>query len=268
MNKMNDYALGHSNQELARLEVQAAVVEPITERLFHRAGLRPGMRVLDIGCGAGDTTMLAARILCGEGQIIGIDSSEAAVAFARVRASRAFVQNITFNQISLKVLPAKCQFDFVFGRYVLFHQSDPLGFLRDAASHLQRGGVLAFHEMDVATQIKITPPIPKLDVLLTDMLASVRMRIPAFDIAGRLVPAFGAAGLPAPDVFCERPAAGRDSGLMVRWWCDTIATFRRLSHPDEPPIDTDVLTAEMKAAVSEGKCQLASLEQWCAWAQL
>jgi len=48
------YVLGHSDQELARLSEQARIVEPITRRFFREAGLVPGMRVLDVGSGAGD----------------------------------------------------------------------------------------------------------------------------------------------------------------------------------------------------------------------
>jgi ubiquinone/menaquinone biosynthesis C-methylase UbiE len=49
-----EYILGHSPDELRRLMLQADVLRPITERLLKEAGLKPGMRVLDLGCGAGD----------------------------------------------------------------------------------------------------------------------------------------------------------------------------------------------------------------------
>ena len=48
------YALGHSERELTRLGVQARLVDPITRRFFLEAGIEPGMRVLDVGSGAGD----------------------------------------------------------------------------------------------------------------------------------------------------------------------------------------------------------------------
>lgn len=54
------YALGHSPRELERLSIQAHLVNPITGRFLAGAGVGPGMRVLDIGCGAGDTSFLAA----------------------------------------------------------------------------------------------------------------------------------------------------------------------------------------------------------------
>jgi cyclopropane fatty-acyl-phospholipid synthase-like methyltransferase len=56
------YALGHSDQELERLSRQAQVFEPFTRQLFQQAGLTTGMRVLDVGCGSGDVTFLAADL--------------------------------------------------------------------------------------------------------------------------------------------------------------------------------------------------------------
>lgn len=57
------YALGRSADEHQRLQQQAALFRPITERFFRSAGLAPGMRVLDVGSGAGDVVFLAAEVV-------------------------------------------------------------------------------------------------------------------------------------------------------------------------------------------------------------
>ena len=67
------YILGHEQSEIDRLMVQSAL--PFTERLFKAAGMNPGMRVLDLGCGAGDVSMLAADLVGPSGSVIGIDRS-------------------------------------------------------------------------------------------------------------------------------------------------------------------------------------------------
>ncbi len=55
------YVLGSTDAEHERLIRQAAILDPFTARFFRDAGIGPGQRVLDIGSGLGDVTMLAAR---------------------------------------------------------------------------------------------------------------------------------------------------------------------------------------------------------------
>jgi 2-polyprenyl-3-methyl-5-hydroxy-6-metoxy-1,4-benzoquinol methylase len=50
------YILGHSQEEIRRLMLQATILRPFTERLLRNAEIGPGMRVLDLGCGAGDVS--------------------------------------------------------------------------------------------------------------------------------------------------------------------------------------------------------------------
>jgi ubiquinone/menaquinone biosynthesis C-methylase UbiE len=73
MNSQQDYPLGYSDQESKRLAAQAAMLEELTADVFRRAGLRPGMNVLDLGCGVGDVSLLVARIVGASGSVLGVD---------------------------------------------------------------------------------------------------------------------------------------------------------------------------------------------------
>ena len=77
-NEQNSYVLGHADQELDRLTIQARILEPSTRQLLQEAGLRPGMRVLDIGCGSGDVSFLAASLVGPAGRVVGVDLAAAA----------------------------------------------------------------------------------------------------------------------------------------------------------------------------------------------
>src|SRR5215831_7157277 len=83
-----DYALGHSSRELDRLSFQGTVFAPFTRQLFTEAGIKPGMRVLDVGSGGGDVSFLAAELVGKSGHVLGVDRSETAVERARSRAIR------------------------------------------------------------------------------------------------------------------------------------------------------------------------------------
>ena len=65
------YELGSGGEELARLELQGRALAPATRMIFTAAGIRPDMRVLDLGCGAGDVNFVAADLAGPEGSVVG-----------------------------------------------------------------------------------------------------------------------------------------------------------------------------------------------------
>src|SRR5215510_3163017 len=68
-----DYVLRGGDAGAERLRLLAQVVWPTTERLLDRAGVAPGMRCLDVGCGIGAVTVELARRVGPSGHVLGID---------------------------------------------------------------------------------------------------------------------------------------------------------------------------------------------------
>lgn len=100
------YALGHSSAEIQRLTNQGAMLRPITERLLRNAGIDAGMRVLDLGCGAGDVSMLAAELVGPAGSIVGIDHSQEVLNVARERAQEVGLRQISFARAAVESSPS------------------------------------------------------------------------------------------------------------------------------------------------------------------
>jgi len=82
-----DYVLGYTSVEQQRLIRQARVLAPLTERFLRDAGISSGMRVLDVGCGMGDVTMIAAQLVGSAGQVTAIDLDQASIETAQRRGS-------------------------------------------------------------------------------------------------------------------------------------------------------------------------------------
>jgi ubiquinone/menaquinone biosynthesis C-methylase UbiE len=74
---------------LARLNAQARLIDPITRRFLKEAGVVSGMRVLDVGSGAGDVALLAAELVGTTGEVLGVDRSSEALSTASARAAAA-----------------------------------------------------------------------------------------------------------------------------------------------------------------------------------
>src|SRR3954462_10870218 len=112
------YVLGHGDPELERLQLQSQIIGGITRRLIRESGIGSGMRVLEIGCGAGDVSMLLAEAVGPTGKVIAFDREARGTETARGRAEAAGLPQIEFVVTSDEALPNHAPFDAVFGRYV------------------------------------------------------------------------------------------------------------------------------------------------------
>ena len=257
---MTAYYFGHSPTELERLRSQAAVLRPITERLLRSAGLREGMRVLDVGCGAGDVSFLAAEMVGTDGVVLGIDRSAEAVALSNARRRHV---NVAFRQGGEDdVDPAA--FDFVVSRYVLLHQLDPVAFLRTLAMKVKPGGIIACHEIDMRAGFGTLPPAPRFDTLAAEVVGAIKAAVPNPDVAGRLAASFVAAGLPPPNLFCERPAGSFADPLIPLWIVACVASIRALADPNAPTLDVNQMSNELLQELSIAHSQVLGSDQCCA----
>jgi SAM-dependent methyltransferase len=187
------YTLGHTGHELGRLDLQAQLLEPATRMILTRAGLGPGMRVLDIGTGTGAVARLAAELVGPSGHVTGIDRAPAALEQARTGA--AGLTNVDFREgdAAAGCFPGT-QFDAVIGRLVLAYLPDPAAAVRQLATHLAPGGLVVAMEYDLHA-VRTEPRAP-----LVEQLA--RLINAAFEAAGtpqtlgpHLTAVLGAAGL-------------------------------------------------------------------------
>ncbi|HUH93509.1 MAG TPA: methyltransferase domain-containing protein [Casimicrobiaceae bacterium] len=140
------YPFESSERERRRLLAQGELLAPLTERLLRRAGIGPGMRVLDIGCGAGDVTLAAAALVGAQGSVVGVDRDPAQAAFAAGRARASGVYHARFMVGDYREIALDAPVDAIVGRLVLMYARDPLDALRRTLRHLKPGGVAALQE--------------------------------------------------------------------------------------------------------------------------
>ena len=103
---------------------------------------RPGARVLDIGCGFGDTTQQLARLVGPEGSAVGVDVSEPFVAAAVEEASEAGAKNVEFLAGDVQVMELPGPFDHAFSRMGVMFFANPVAAFRNISSALAPGALL------------------------------------------------------------------------------------------------------------------------------
>ncbi|MGK9234732.1 class I SAM-dependent methyltransferase [Inquilinus limosus] len=264
------YILGHSGAELRRLKLQAAILRPITRRLLLEAGIRPGMRVLDIGCGTGDVSLLAAELVGPSGTVVGIDRSAEAVAAARGRAGALGRSGVAFHVAEAEAFDHPAPFDLAVGRYVLVHQADPAAMIRAAAARVRPGGAVAFHELVLCGESPTRPPVPLVSQIWDGVMAAFASVLPHPDAASRLVEHFHHAGLGTPALFCETPVGGGPDSPVYAWFVQTLRSVRpQLARIGAPvPADIDTLEDRLRDAAVAARSQVVGPAQFCAWARV
>ncbi len=195
------YLLGHTDHELRRLGIQGDLYREVTLRGFREAGVGPGMRVLDIGCGTGDVSRVAAEIVGDSGSVLGIDRGPEAIRMAREISANVGVPNTSFVVSELEAYTSLGDFDALVGRFILMHQEDPAAALSCAAGHVRSGGSVCMIEsyMNVLlTGAHSFPRSPLYDEIVRWKGQVVGGAGADLHAGGRLRNTFIAAGLPAP----------------------------------------------------------------------
>jgi 2-polyprenyl-3-methyl-5-hydroxy-6-metoxy-1,4-benzoquinol methylase len=215
--------------------------------------LRPGLDVLDVGCGPGTITVdLAARV--APGRVVGLDISPAPLDEARELAGRSGV-DVEFTVGDTYALDhPDGAFDVVHAHQVLQHLTDPVAALREMARVCRPGGVVAVRDVDYAATTWF-PAEPGLDRWL-DLYQRVARRNDAEPDAGRRLLSWAhAAGL-------------RDVTATTSSWCYATPAEREWWGRSWAGRATASAFAEQ--AVAYGLASTADLEEiaaaWLRWA--
>ena len=223
------YVMGHDQRERRRLLLQASILNPLTEQLFHRAGISSGMQVLDIGCGVGDVSLLAARLVGRHGSVTSVDIDPAALATLEARASAEGMKNIECIQADIHGWRPGRRFDAVVGRHILIHSKDPLAVLRECAALLHQRGLAAFHEYDFSVVHRGWPPTPLRDRVM-DVFDRFFTRAACANIGSRLWKLLMEAGFESPDCRAEYPISGGSDSFYYEWLTESLRSIHASAH--------------------------------------
>jgi ubiquinone/menaquinone biosynthesis C-methylase UbiE len=240
-----DYALGRNEAEYERLIEQAQLLRPLTRRVFEAAGIAPGMRVLDVGCGLGDVSFLAGEMVGADGSVVGVDLDTTAVQLADARRAAQPVRNVAFLSGDAGSITYGGTFDAVVGRFVLMFMNDPTAALRHFTNHLRPGGVAAFHEWVASVHGVSSMQQPVLAFLLELLSETFAQSGASLSIGAEMYWRMLDDGLePEPQPLAEiSVSSGRDTPGPRRWALLTRSLLPKaiefgLTSDDEVEIDT------------------------------
>ncbi len=121
---------------------------------FSLGPIRSGETVLDIGCGAGVDTLIAARLVGPTGRVAGVDATPEMIARARANLALAGLTNVSFEIAAAETLPfPDREFDVVISNGVINLTVDKEQALREVHRVLKRGGRLMVADMVLVTEL-------------------------------------------------------------------------------------------------------------------
>lgn len=145
------YAFGafrENDAELERLKRQARVALPFDRRIWSLAGVRSGMRALDLACGPGIVSIALADAVA-PGGVLGVDLSEPLLAEARKLLISEGRDDIDFRQGNVYQLPVEDgTVDFIYARLLMQHLDEPVRAIREMVRVLAPGGICCLVDVD------------------------------------------------------------------------------------------------------------------------
>jgi len=265
------YVMGHDPRERRRLLLQASILNPLTEQLFRRAGISSGMNVLDIGCGVGDVSLLAARLVGRHGSVTSVDIDPVALEALGARASAEGISHIECIQANIHGWKPARRFDAVVGRHILIHSPDPLAVLRDCAALLHHRGLAAFQEYDFSVLHRGWPPTPLRERIM-EVFDQFFARAACANIGSRLWKLLMDAGFERPDCRAEYPVSGGSDSVYYDWISESFRSIQpravALGVVAEGEFDLDTLEQRLREEVSANNSCIAAPAMIAAFTRL
>ena len=172
--------LMENDQEITRLELKTDTESVLRQALW--AGLRPGMRVADIGCGPGKTSAVLHDLVSPGGSVVGIDASEERICYAL----KSYNNGVDFKcKNFLEPLDDLGTFDFVWVRFVLeYYRANSFDLVKSISNIVKPGGILCLIDLDYNSMNHYSIN-PRLEKTIAELMEQLQQKANFDPFAGR-----------------------------------------------------------------------------------
>ena len=149
MSSVSNYLLKVGEIDLKRMSLLGSIYEPFNQAFLLKHGLKSGMKIADIACGPGNTSLFLSKLVGPSGRVVAIDNSHEQLSILEKKIENEKINNIDIlNRNLLELDQISEKFDLIFCRFILVHLQAPLEALQIFKSLLKPGGLLFTAEPD------------------------------------------------------------------------------------------------------------------------
>lgn len=267
------YVLGQAPEAIQRLLKQGQLLNPLTRRVLEEAGITTGMRVLDLGCGPGDVSLLAAELVGPSGRVLGIDTNPSVLHLAWARAQQASLTQVSFQAMDIAELTLDQEYDAIVGRLILQYLPARAAILRRLAQHLRPGGIIAFQEYDLSHDLSLFyPPSPLWQQVWEWITRAFQQAGAELQMGLKLYGTFLEAGLPEPEMRYEAVFAGGPESPIYALAANTVRALLpmlvKFGIASEEEVDIETLADRLRAEIASHQGVARSPALVSAWTRL
>lgn len=147
---MSEYIINGNDADIERLKILSDTYDDYTMSLLQSAGIKPGMRVLELGCGTGQLARKIAKYLVGmHGKVVAVDYSVERLIEAKEQRGNEF-KNLKFKQLDVATEELPQNNDLVCARSLLCHLQRPKEILRKMINAVKTGGIVVLEEPNLS----------------------------------------------------------------------------------------------------------------------
>ena len=220
------YPIGETDSQSRRLITQAQLYNPFTRAFFQAAGISSGMKVLELGSGTGDVSLVLADLVGPSGCVVGVELKPAAVETARSRIAATGWQNVEYLAGAIESVELEQDFDAVVGRFVLMWLPDPLAVLERVARHLRPGGVVAFQDNDFTFGAMASAPLPLFDQVYTWLKGTMTQDGPDYHMGLKMQHLYQRVGLTTPQFTFDAPIGTGNNWTGYQYIAETVEMLK------------------------------------------
>jgi ubiquinone/menaquinone biosynthesis C-methylase UbiE len=208
------------------------------------------MRVLELGCGIGEVSLIAARLVGPHGHVHCIDIDAEALDIARGRIRSAGHDHVAFEKVDVGAHAPVQPYDAVIGRHILIHTPDALAVLRKAVEMVHVGGLIAFQEYDLSFCPRGYPEQPLMFWVEEIIIEFFRRAMSRPNIGTQLFWLMQEAGLPPPECRLECVMDGGPYSPVYEWLAETVRSLmprmEALGIINAQAVDSDTLSQRLR----------------------